>query len=134
MRHHLARLPIRRSISSSCGRVGFGGLLILPLRARGRTLGALAFVNRKGRPMDDGARLLAEELASRAAMAIDNAMLFKAESHVAHRLAESLLPVRLPVIAGLDLAVRYKAASIGLDIGGDFYDVFQVSDDVASCS
>ena len=110
-------------------KVGFGGALILPLRTRGRALGALAFVNRKGRAMDEETRALAEELAGRAATAIDNATSYAFESHVAHRLAQSLLPARLPTIKGLDLAVRYQAGSTGIDVGGDFYDVFEIGNE-----
>jgi serine phosphatase RsbU (regulator of sigma subunit) len=109
-------------------KVGFGGLLILPLRTRGKTLGALAFVNRKGRVLDEETRSLAEELAGRAAVAIDNAARYQTESHIAHRLARSLLPARLPAIAGLDVAVRYQAGSAGIDVGGDFYDLFETGD------
>ncbi len=104
-------------------RVSFGGMLVLPLRSRGRNLGALAFINRGGRPMDTDTVALAEELTARAAVAIDNAHMYSQQFHVAHRLVESLLPPRLPEVAGLDMAVRYRPASAGLEVGGDFYDV-----------
>lgn len=104
-------------------RVGFGGMLIVPLRARGRVLGALAFVNRKGRPMLAGDRSLADELAARAAVAIDNAMLYEREHQVAQRLTEALLPARLPSVKGVDVAVKYQAGSKDLEVGGDFYDL-----------
>ena len=107
------------------GEAASGALLILPLRTRGRILGALAFVNRGERAMDEETRALAEELSWRAALAIDNAILYGTESHVAHRLSRSLLPARLPVIKGLDVAVRYQAGSVGIDVGGDFYDIFE---------
>lgn len=110
-------------------RVGFGGVLILPLRTRGRILGVLAFVNRKGRAMDEETRALAEELSGRAATAIDNAARYASESHVAQRLAQSLLPARLPTVRGLDLAVRYRAGSAGIDVGGDFYDIFKIGNE-----
>lgn len=111
-------------------RVGFGGMLILPLRARGRTLGALAFVNRQGRPMEEETVGLASELAARAAVALDNAELYRREYHVARQLLESLLPTRLPEIAGLEVAVSFHPASGGPEVGGDFYDVITVSPDV----
>jgi GAF domain-containing protein len=110
-------------------RVGFGGILIVPLRARGRTLGALAFVNRRGRPMPSSERRLGEELAARAALAIDNALLYRTESHVARRLTQALLPGRLPSVTGVDVAVRYQAGSSDLQVGGDFYDVIATNDD-----
>jgi serine phosphatase RsbU (regulator of sigma subunit) len=108
---------------------GVGALLILPLRTRGRILGAMAFLNRPGESLDHDTRLLAEELTAKVASSIDNAQLFEGESHVARQLANSLRPARLPQIDGLDLAVHYEAASSGLDVGGDFYDVIKVGDD-----
>jgi PAS domain S-box-containing protein len=48
---------------------------------------------------------------------------------LARTLQQSLLPPRLPQIIGIDLAARYHAAFEGLDIGGDFYDVFSVGGD-----
>jgi GAF domain-containing protein len=110
-------------------RVGFGGLLILPLRARGRNLGALAFVNRRGRPMEEGTAALAEELAARAAVALDNAEMFRREAHVARELVESLLPSRLPEVEGLEVAVSFHPAGGGPEVGGDFYDVIALGAD-----
>ncbi len=110
-------------------RVGFGGILGLPLRSRGRTIGALAFFNRAGRPMEPETVTLAEELTARAAVAIDNARMFSERSHVARRLVESLLPAKLPEMPGLDLAVHYRPARAGLEVGGDFYDVIAMGPD-----
>jgi serine phosphatase RsbU (regulator of sigma subunit) len=44
-------------------------------------------------------------------------------------LQQSLLPERLPEFAGLDLAARYRPAGDGTELGGDFYDAFEVDDD-----
>lgn len=109
--------------------VGFGGILGLPLRSRGRTIGALAFINRAGRPMEPETVALAEELTARAAVAIDNARIHSERSHVARRLVESLLPPKLPEMDGLDMAVHYRPARVGLEVGGDFYDVISMGPD-----
>jgi GAF domain-containing protein len=109
-------------------RVGFGGSLTIPLRARGRNLGAVAFVNRAGRELSVMDRGLAEELAARAAVTIDNALLYRREAEVSARFAATLLPLRLPSIPGLDIAARYKAGSKTFDVGGDFYDVWPAGD------
>ncbi|MDP9073061.1 MAG: SpoIIE family protein phosphatase [Actinomycetota bacterium] len=103
-------------------RIGFGAALILPLRARGNMVGALALTNEAGRAMSDQDRVLAEELAARAAVAIDNARLFAKQADVSHRLQASLLPPALPTIPGLDLAARYAPGGEGVEVGGDFYD------------
>ena len=110
-------------------RIGFGAALILPLRARGRLLGALALTNRAGHAMTEQDRTLALELTARAAVAIDNARLFAERDHVACRLQASLLPPALPAIAGLDLAARYAPADETLEVGGDFYDCIPSGDD-----
>lgn len=103
-------------------RIGFGAVLILPLRARRRTLGVMALTNAAGRTMSEQQRALAEELGARAAVALDNAQLFAKQTDLADRLQASLLPPALPTIAGVDLAARYAAAGEGAEVGGDFYD------------
>lgn len=114
----------RRAIA----RLGLGGILVTPLRARGRIIGAIAFTNRKGRLMTEPDRLLALELAARAAVALDNSLLFQRESQIARRLQSSLLPTRLPEVAGLELAARYAPATEDLEVGGDFYDCIELAD------
>ena len=66
--------------------------------------------------------------AAQAALAIDTASLFGREHHVASILQSSILPERLPEIAGLDSASFYLPAGAEADIGGDYYDVFTTSD------
>jgi len=100
-----------------------------PLLARGRSLGVLVL----GRPGDGAlgsqAVDLAEDLARRAALALDNARLYSEQLQASHALQRSLLPAQLPVIPGLDIAAGYRAAGEGNEVGGDFYDVFKVAPD-----
>ena len=105
--------------------VGVDGLAIFPLRARGRLLGAIGFGNRVGRVFAGDDLELAEAVAARAAVIVDNARLFDEQSVVARALQDSLLPGSLPEIPGIELGARYRAAGRGLDVGGDFYDAFQ---------
>lgn len=105
------------------------GALVLPMRARRRVLGALTLVNDGGRRFTDDDVELARELAARAAVAIDTARLFAERTEIARRLQDSLLPPTLPVIPGVELGARYRAAGEGLDVGGDFYDAFPVTPD-----
>ncbi|MDQ3645763.1 MAG: SpoIIE family protein phosphatase, partial [Actinomycetota bacterium] len=101
-------------------------VMIVPLVARGRTLGTLTFVHAEsGRVYTSDDLSLAEDLAQRAAVSIDNARLFQERSHVARTLQRSLLPPRPPAIPGIDVAARYEAAGEGNEVGGDFYDVFR---------
>ncbi|MDQ3958325.1 MAG: PAS domain S-box protein, partial [Actinomycetota bacterium] len=100
--------------------------MIVPLRARGRVLGALVFLSTASARVYTADDLyLAEELARRAAVAIDNARLFQERAHVARTLQRSLLPPNLPEIPGVELAARYEPAGEGNDVGGDFFDVFR---------
>ena len=107
------------------GAHGDGALVVVPLRARGRVLGALAagFADLPAGTRRDTLRLL-EDLGRRAALALDNARLYEERSSVAQTLQRSLLPPELPSIPGAQLAARYRAAGEGIEVGGDFYDCF----------
>ncbi|MFL6096482.1 MAG: SpoIIE family protein phosphatase [Blastococcus sp.] len=95
-----------------------------PLIARGEVFGALTLVNGPGRGAHTDAELQTAEIASRrAALALDNARLAAANQQVAERLQLSLLspPVQPD---HLELAVRYRPATQGMSVGGDWYDAF----------
>jgi PAS domain S-box-containing protein len=99
--------------------------MVVPMVARGRTLGAITIVAAEsGRRYDESDLALAEELARRAAMAVDNARLYTELSGIADTLQAELLPTEIPNIPGIDVAVRYRAAGELNRVGGDFYDVF----------
>ena len=109
--------------------IGLHSLMVLPLTARGRTFGAMTFVIGDSDLAYSAEDVnLAEDLARRAALSIDNARLFADRTHVANVLQRSLLPPELPDVPGATVAARYRAAVAGSDIGGDFYDVFQTGD------
>ena len=102
--------------------------VVAPLRARGRTLGAIAIGRWQGPDYNPNEIALLEELAMRAGLAIDNARLYEERSYIARTLQRSLLPPRLPEIPGVETAARYRAAGEGIEVGGDFYDVFETID------
>lgn len=109
--------------------LGLRSAMIVPLIARGRALGALTFVSeRDGAPYDERDLEFATALAQRAALGIDNALLVSEATTVAKTLQQTLLPPKLPEIPGVALAAAFHPGTAGLDIGGDFYDVFQVAD------
>jgi serine phosphatase RsbU (regulator of sigma subunit)/PAS domain-containing protein len=110
--------------------IGFGSACVVPLIARGRTLGdiALATDRASGRRLTKETLPLARALADRCAVALDNAMAYHQRDVVALSLQEELLPRDLPPIPGLDVAARYAASGQGNDVGGDFYDVFASED------
>jgi PAS domain S-box-containing protein len=109
--------------------VGPRSAMVVPMAARGRTLGTITFASTGSGRRFAGADLeLAEELCRRAAVAVDNARLYTERSYIARALQESLLPPALPDIAGVDVAARFRAAGDGNEVGGDFYDVFDTGD------
>jgi len=108
--------------------LGATSLLTIPLVARRRTLGTLTLIMATdGRRPTASDVELAEDLARRAALALDNVRLYQQEHTVADTLQRSLLPA-LPDVAGIESAAHYISASTSADIGGDFYDLLELAD------
>lgn len=109
-------------------RLGGHSALAVPMIARRRVLGAMALVRQSDeRPFDDRDVELVQDLARRAALALDNVRLYQAEHQVAETLQRSLLP-QLPEIPGVAAAAHYVSASTAADVGGDFYDLLALPD------
>jgi PAS domain S-box-containing protein len=104
--------------------LGLKSYMVVPLVARGRTLGAITLVSAEsGRRYRTNELELAEELARRAALAVDNARLYRGRSEIARTLQGSLLPSRLPEVPGIEVGLCYLPAG-EVEVGGDFYDLF----------
>ncbi|MFN2626037.1 MAG: SpoIIE family protein phosphatase [Mycobacteriales bacterium] len=108
--------------------IGMRSGIAVPLVARGRTVGALTLVRQSGAGYTERERTLAEDLASRAAVAIDTATRYALERDVAAALQRSLLPQALPVVTSLTAAARYLPGASGTHVGGDWYDLIEVTD------
>jgi serine phosphatase RsbU (regulator of sigma subunit) len=98
------------------------------LRARERELGMLDVVDRAGREFTPRDEAIVTQLAQLASVAISNAQLYERERTIAHTLQRSLRPGALPTVPGLSAAVRFHPAGEGIELGGDFYDLFGSSD------
>jgi PAS domain S-box-containing protein len=108
-------------------RLQYRSALVVPLLARQRILGVLSLLRMKsGAPYKEEDLAFAEEIARRAAVAVDNARLYEHTRDVATTLQQSLLPASLPELSGISLSARYRAAGAGDLVGGDFYDVFEL--------
>jgi PAS domain S-box-containing protein len=108
-------------------RLGYRSAIVVPLVARQRVLGALSLLRmHTPEPYRGDDLVLALELARRAALAVDNSRLFGAMRHLAQTLQQTLLPRSIPQIPGTRIAARYSAAAEGQEVGGDFYDVFEI--------
>ncbi|MEU0196225.1 SpoIIE family protein phosphatase [Streptomyces afghaniensis] len=102
--------------------------LVVPLSARGATLGVARFCrHRNPVPFDDEDLFLAQEVAARAAVAIDNARRYTHARTTALTLQRSLLPRRTAEQSAVDVACRYLPAGGQAGVGGDWYDVIPLS-------
>lgn len=110
--------------------LGVSSLIVVPLVARGRVLGAITFGAGADQRFGPDELDLAGGIAERAAFAVDNGRLLAERTRVAKSLQRALLPPELPQIDGVDLAARHKTSADENDISGDFYDFFEGTDDV----
>ncbi|MFE7129672.1 SpoIIE family protein phosphatase [Streptomyces sp. NPDC057638] len=101
---------------------GIHSLIAAPLTARGAVLGvASLWRSRRPEPFEEDDLALAEEVAARAAVCIDNARRYTREHTMAVTLQRSLMPRGLPAQSALEVAQRYVPARAG--VGGDWFDV-----------
>lgn len=103
--------------------LGITSAAYLPLIAQARPIGALGLLysGKDGFTADERNLLLA--LGSSIAQSLQRAMLYEQEHDLAEGLQQAMLPRRIPDVPGARIAVRYRSARLGRDIGGDWYDV-----------
>ena len=105
-------------------------LVAVPLAIGARRLGVLALGRGDERPpFTELDVAVVEELGRRLAVGLTNADVFAREHGVSEILQRALLPDTLPSPDGVDLAVRYLPATVGVDVGGDWYDAFPLPGD-----
>ncbi|MDG4827898.1 SpoIIE family protein phosphatase [Solwaraspora sp. WMMD1047] len=100
----------------------------VPLVARGQPLGTLAVGRHLRHRHDPDEVAVLEDVARRAALAIDNARIHDERRRVARTLQQSLLPPALPAVDGIGFAAEYVPTGDAADVGGDFYDVLPLPD------
>jgi PAS domain S-box-containing protein len=120
--------PEARLLAGLASELGSRSVAGAPLTAGDRVVGFVTVGTDTSARRLGGAELaLLAELGRRAGIAVENARVHAARTHIATTLQRSLLPPRLPEVPGLTLAARYRAAAAtGGEVGGDFYDVFAV--------
>ena len=77
-------------------------------------------------PFDAGDVDLLVAIARQGAQALERARLYEERAYVARTLQAGLLPRALPDIPGVEVAVRYRPVGDGSEVGGDFYDLFEL--------
>ncbi|MEU2509851.1 SpoIIE family protein phosphatase [Streptomyces sp. NPDC007863] len=121
----LTQSPAHRAVIAE---YGIHSVLVLPLQARGKTLGlAQFFRHRTAASFSDDDLLLAQEITKRTAVYIDNARRYTHERSTALTLQRSLLQRRPPQQSAVEVASRYQPAGSHAGVGGDWYDVIPLS-------
>ncbi|MFJ7996227.1 SpoIIE family protein phosphatase [Streptomyces sp. NPDC096310] len=121
----MARDPLRRAKATD---FEARSIVVAPLVARGHVLGAALFTRRlRPEPFTEEDLALAEQLASRAAICIDNARRYTRERATAVALQRSLLPRGLPAQSAVEVATRYRPADSRHGVGGDWFDVIPLA-------
>ncbi|MFF7145660.1 SpoIIE family protein phosphatase [Streptomyces nodosus] len=95
----------------------------LPLIVEARPIGALGLLydDRNGFTPEERNVLVA--LGGSIAQSLQRAMFYEQEKDLAQSLQQAMLPRSIPSVPGADIAVRYRSAALGRDIGGDWYDL-----------
>ena len=99
-------------------------LVAVPLIADGRRLGVVTLAADRSRGGFSAADIeVVEQLGLQVSLVVAKAQRFEVDVRTSHTLQANLLPPAPPSVPGLRTAVRYLAATQGVDVGGDFYDV-----------
>ncbi|MGW5733205.1 MULTISPECIES: SpoIIE family protein phosphatase [Streptomyces] len=99
-------------------------VLVVPLRLHATTFGALTLARAAASPpFNEEDHAVAEEVARRTALGLDNSRLHAAQADIAATLQRALL-TDLPDVPGVELAAHYESAQRTAEVGGDWYDAF----------
>ncbi len=109
-------------------RLGVAAAVAVPLAAKHRVIGALTFFFATARAFADGDWGFLRALAQQCAQAIERARLYEHEHRVAEALQRAFLPAGLPEVPGIGIDAHYVPGAAEADVGGDWYDVFELAD------
>jgi serine phosphatase RsbU (regulator of sigma subunit)/anti-sigma regulatory factor (Ser/Thr protein kinase) len=106
---------------------GTASWLAVPLVDRaGRNTGLLHLSDKRDGAFSSNDEAVLVQLAQIASVSIVNLRLYEHEHEIAETLQRSLLPPNLPEIPGVAVAARFRPAGEGDEVGGDFYDIFEM--------
>jgi PAS domain S-box-containing protein len=114
--------------------LGFTSYMTVPLRQRDdAVLGTLTLVSAgSGRRFSEKDLGLAEQMAKQVGSVVSSARVYDRERRISHELQRNLLPDAIPSIRGWDVAARYLPAAMGVEVGGDWYDVVPITDSLVA--
>ncbi len=109
-------------------RTGVHSAVAVPVLLNGAAVGALAFGFPAENAVDADKIAYAESLAALTAQALDRARLYEREHEAAHQIQAALLPVLPNRLAGATAAGAYRPSEAANEVGGDWYDAFELDD------
>jgi PAS domain S-box-containing protein len=114
--------------------LGFTSYMTVPLRLRGeKVLGTVTLVSAgSGRRFSEKDLGMAEQLGKQVSSVVSRARAYDRERRISHELQRNMLPDAIPTIGGWDIAARYLPAAVGVEVGGDWYDVVPITDDLVA--
>jgi serine phosphatase RsbU (regulator of sigma subunit)/anti-sigma regulatory factor (Ser/Thr protein kinase) len=123
---YLERYPGMADTLTICGKQSWA---YLPLVVSGQAIGLCVISFDQPRRLSDAEQALLTTLSGLVGQALERARLFDVEHARAQALQRALLPRRLPELPAVTAAARYLPAGLGMDVGGDWYDVIPLSAD-----
>jgi GAF domain-containing protein/anti-sigma regulatory factor (Ser/Thr protein kinase) len=132
-RPQLASVTSPATVTGAPARSDEGGdttAFAVPFTANGEVIGVMTFFDGPGRQFEADDVSLAAEVASRTGVALSNATRFQREHVVAEVLQRAVLPDSLPSVGGVRFDAEYRPGAAGTYVGGDWYDVFQLDEEV----
>jgi serine phosphatase RsbU (regulator of sigma subunit) len=112
-----------------CGLLGATSVMSVPIDDGEHGLGVLTLTGTgEHGPFDLIDLGVVQRLARYLALVIQASRQYHRRAAMADTLQSSLLPRELPAVPGMSLDARYMAATRGMEVGGDFYDVFHTPD------
>jgi len=108
--------------------VGQGAFANVPLVSGGRPFGVLAVSWPAPRALSESDRAFLVTVAGQCAQAIERARVFERERSTARMLQRAILPELRDPFGSVRCTARYLPAESGIEVGGDWYDAFRVTD------
>lgn len=109
-------------------RTGVNAAMVAPMRLRSHVLGAIFIADRRQRRFTQEDLRLLEDLARRAATALESARSLQRHEESSTMLQRALLPSRLPHLDDVRFDAVYAPGGDEALVGGDWYDAFDLPD------